>query len=479
MNTSSPYDLILGLDRSDQKVDLCLLDTHTGRRRSVVIDTAPEALWEWLFQLRQQHPEARVGLCLEQPAVHLISFLEAYAWITLHPINPITLQKYREAFVTSRAKDDTKDAEFLADLLLNHPTQLPVWAPQDSATRAVQQLVVHRRAVVDERTALSNRLIALLKQYFPQALTLCGDDLWRPLATAFLLKWPSLGAVQQAKPASVKAFYYIQGSRSATLLEQRLALLKKAVPVTDETAVIASFGLRVQLLCRQLQLVQRTVAEFDRQIAAAYAAHPDREIFASLPGAGPVLGPRLLASLGADRERFATAASVQCYTGVAPVTKRSGGSERIHRRYCCPKFHRQSFHEYAKESVLRSRWAAAFYLQQRTKGCAHHTAVRALAFKWQRVIWRCWQERRPYDERIYEAALHKAGSPIVALFDRVELGKSPWKNPAKKNSKTSCRITSEVSSATAAAARVERTVRSRTPATLERTAGRPFAAAHG
>ena len=143
--------------------------------------------------------------------------------------------------------------------------------------------------------------------------------------------------------------------------------------------------------------------------------------------------PRLLASLGSQRERFDSAGSLQCYTGVAPVTKRSGGSCRIHRRYLCPKFHRQSFHEYAGESILWSRWAAAFYLQQRTKGCAHHTAVRALAFKWQRVIWRCWQDRKPYDERIYEAALRKSGSPIVALFDKVELGKSPWKNPAKKN----------------------------------------------
>ena len=213
--TPTPYDLIIGLDRADQKADLCLLDTKTGQRRTVLIATAPEALWEWLAELRQQHPTARVGLCLEQPAVHLIPFLETYAWITLHPINPITLQKYREAFVTSRAKDDTKDAEFLADLLLNHPAQLPVWAPQDSATRAVQQLVAHRRAVVAERTAVCNRLIALLKQYFPQALTLCGDDLWRPLATAFLLKWPSLGAVQQARPATVKAFYYLHGSRSA------------------------------------------------------------------------------------------------------------------------------------------------------------------------------------------------------------------------------------------------------------------------
>ena len=436
MNTSHPYDLVIGLDRSDKKADLCLIDTRTGQRRSEIIDTAPEALWEWLLELRQQHPQARVGLCLEQPAVHLIPFLEAYDWITLHPINPITLQKYREAFVTSRAKDDTKDADFLADLLLTHHAKLPVWAPEDSATRAVQQLVFHRRAVVDERTGLSNRLIALLKSYFPQALILCGDDLWRPLATAFLLKWPSLQAVQKAKAATLKQFYYLHGSRSAKLVEQRLALIEKAVPVTDEKAVIGSFALRVQLVCRQLQLVQQSVSEFDRQIAAAYAAHPDRMIYASLPGAGPVLAPRLMASMGSQRERFAAAENLQHYTGIAPVTKRSGGSCYIHRRYLCPKFHRQSFHEYAKESILWSRWAAAYYLQQRSKGSPHHTAVRALAFKWQRIIWRCWQDHKPYDEPTYEAALQKNGSPLVALFDRVELGKSPFKNPANKLKKS-------------------------------------------
>jgi len=436
MNTSHPHDLVIGLDRSDKKADLCLIDTRTGQRRTQIIDTAPEALWEWLLELRQQHPQARVGLCLEQPAVHLIAFLESHDWITLHPINPITLQKYREAFVTSRAKDDTKDADFLADLLLTHHAKLPVWSPEDSATRAVQQLVFHRRAVVDERTGLSNRLIALLKSCFPQALVLCGQDLWRPLATAFLLKWPSLQAVQKAKPATLKQFYYLHGSRSAKLMEQRLALMAKAVPVSDETAVIESFALRVQLVCRQLQLVQRSVSEFDRQVAAAYATHPDRMIFASLPGAGPVLGPRLMASMGSQRERFGTAENLQHYTGIAPVTKRSGGSCYIHRRHLCPKFHRQSFHEYAKESILWSRWAAAYYLQQRSKGSPHHTAVRALAFKWQRIIWRCWQDHKPYDEPKYEAALQKNGSPLLALFDRVELGKSPFKNPVNKLKKS-------------------------------------------
>ena len=432
MNTSHPYDLVIGLDRSDKKADLCLIDTGTGQRRSQTIDTAPEALWEWLLELRQQHPQARVGLCLEQPAVHLIAFLESYDWITLYPINPITLQKYREAFVTSRAKDDAKDADYLADLLLTHHAKLKPWAPEDSATRAVQQLVFHRRAVVDERTGLTNRLIALLKQYFPQALVLCGEDFWRPLATRFLLKWPSLQAVQKAKPATLKQFYYLHGSRSAKLLEQRLALIAKAVPVTDETAVIESFVLRVQLVCRQLQLVQQTIAGYDHQIAAGLCGPSRPEIFASLPGAGPVLGPRLLASLGSQRERFGAAADLQHYTGIAPVTKRSGGSCYIHRRYLCPKFHKQSFHEYAKESILWSRWAAAYYLQQRTKGSPHHTAVRALAFKWQRIIWRCWQDRPPYEEQMYEAALRKKGSPLVALFDRVELGKSPFKNPVNK-----------------------------------------------
>jgi len=433
MDSSPPYDLIVGLDRSDRKADLHLIQTATGQRRSQTIDTSPEALWEWLLQLRQQHPQARLALCLEQPAAHLIAFLEAYDGITLYPINPITLQKYREAFVTSRAKDDAKDALYLAELLLNHHDKLKAWAPEDSQTRAVQQLVFHRRAVVDERTGLTNRLKALLKQYFPQALLLCGEDLWRPLATRFLLKWTSLQVVQKTKPATLKQFYHLNGSRSAKLMERRLALIQKAVPVTDDKAILDSFALRVQLICRQLQDVVTTIKTFDLRIAQAFKEHEDHQIFSSLPGAGPVLAPRLLATLGSQRERYDKAANLQHYTGIAPVTKQSGGKCHIHRRYLCPKFHRQSFHEYAKESVLWSRWAAAYYLQQRTKGSPHHTAVRALAYKWQRIIFRCWQNRKPYEEKTYEAALRKANSPLLTLLDKVELGKSPYKNHVNKN----------------------------------------------
>jgi transposase len=434
-DTKTAYDLVIGLDRSDRKADLHFIDTATGQARSETLASSPENLRQWLFKLRQDQPQGRLAICLEQPAGHLIPFLETYDWITLYPVNPVSLQKYRETFVTSRAKDDGKDARYLAELLLHHPDKLKAWKPQDSQTRLLQQLVAHRRAVVDERTALTNRLQALLKAYFPQALELCGEELWRPLATDFLLKWPTLTTVQKARPATLQQFYHRHGSRSQTLIAQRLKLREQAVPVSDEPALNQSFALRVQLVCRQLEQVLQTIKQYETQIAQAFAQHPDREIFASLPGAGPVLAPRLLTALGADRERFESAANLQRYTGIAPVTKQSGKMRRVHRRYLCPLFERQSFHEYAKESIRWCRWAAAYYLDQRTKGKPHHTAVRALAFKWQRVIWRCWMSRTPYQEAVYEAALRKSGSQLVPLLDQIEVGKNPVKKAVENEVK--------------------------------------------
>jgi transposase len=423
-HTTHPFDLVIGLDRSDQKADLHLIDTRAGTTRAQTIGTAPEALHEWLLELRREYSHARVAICLEQPAASLILFLESYAWLTLYAINPITLQKFREAFVTSRAKDDGKDARYLAELLCTHHDKLKAWQPDDAPTRLLQQLVSHRRAVIDERTALTNRLQSLLKQYFPQALELCGEDLWRPLATSFLLKWPTLQAVQKAKPATLKEFYYLHGSRSQKLIEQRLQCIACAIALTDEAAVLQSHTLRVRLICRQLQEVQRTVAEFEKRLSEVFAQHPQRAIFQSLPGAGPVLAPRLAASLGSERDRYASAKNLQCFSGIAPVTKQSGHSRYIHRRYRCPVFMKQSFHEYAGESIRFSRWAAAHYRHQRAKGAKHHAAVRSLAYKWQRIIWKCWHSHTRYDEAIYEAALKKSGSPLASLLDQIELGKS-------------------------------------------------------
>ena len=141
--------------------------------------------------------------------------------------------------------------------------------------------------------------------------------------------------------------------------------------------------------------------------------HSDSELFKSLPGAGNVFAPRLLVAFGSDRERYACAEDVIKYAGIAPVTQRSGQSTWVHWRYSCSKFLRQSFVEWTGESIKFSFWAHAFYQMQRDKGKSHHAAIRSLAFKWIRIIFRCWKNKTPYNESTYLMALKKRGSSLL------------------------------------------------------------------
>jgi len=118
--------------------------------------------------------------------------------------------------------------------------------------------------------------------------------------------------------------------------------------------------------------------------------------------------------MGSDRDRWQSADEVACLAGVAPVMERSGQSCWVRWRYFCPKFLRQTFHEYAGESIKHSFWAKAYYEQQRSRGKSHHAAVRSLAFKWVRIIFRCWQTRTAYDEVKYLESLRRKGSTLLA-----------------------------------------------------------------
>ena len=124
----------------------------------------------------------------------------------------------------------------------------------------------------------------------------------------------------------------------------------------------------------------------------------------------------MLSAFGSNRDRFQCAAEVQNLSGIAPVTERSGKSCWVHWRLACPKFLRQSFHEFAAQSILFSQWARAFYDQLRARGASHHAAVRTLAYKWIRILFRCWKTRTPYDEQIYLASLRRRGSPLCAAL---------------------------------------------------------------
>jgi transposase len=197
------------------------------------------------------------------------------------------------------------------------------------------------------------------------------------------------------------------------VLAQRIHAIKTAIPLTTDEGVIAPNVLLVQALTSQLRVTLDAIEAFDHAIAQRAQCHPDFPLFQALPGAGPVFASRLLVAFGEQRERYASAAELQKYAGIAPVTERSGKKVWVHWRLQCPKFLRQTFVEWAAESIRHSFWAQVYYQQQRDKGKAHQAAVRALAFKWIRILYRCWQDRTPYNESVYLQALNSRGSSLI------------------------------------------------------------------
>jgi transposase len=406
------FAALIGIDWSDTKHDICVVDSATGNQERSIIKQQPESLDEWVRDLRTRFRGERIAVCLEQSRGPLLYALLKYDFLVLYPINPKMLARFREAFSPSRAKDDPQDAEYLVELLVHHRRRLKAWLPDSEQTRELQLLVEHRRRLVSDQTRISNRLTALLKGYFPQVLA-WFPDIRTTMVCDFLLRWSSLDALKGVHRTTLKKFFCAHNSHRRETIATRLKAIKEAAPLVTDRAVINSSVLMVKALAAQMQTTLDAVHEFDAQIEALCHTHEDFDLFLSLPGAGRIYASRLLTALGSNRERWASADELLRFSGVAPVVERSGKSSWTRWRYFCPKFFRRSFVEYAGESIRHSAWAKAFYSMQREKGKSHQAAVRALAYKWIRIIWKCWQTRTKYDEARYVECLRKKGSALI------------------------------------------------------------------
>jgi transposase len=405
----------VGIDWADAKHDGCLQATGSAKRECFQLEHTPEAIDAWVTTLRMRFDGQPVAIGLELNKGPLVFALRKYDFLVLFPINPLTLARYREAFTPSRAKDDPTDAALQLELLLTHRDKLQPLNPQSPTMRALEQLVAHRRRVVGDKVRITNRLTSTLKNYFPQVLQWFQDK-DTLIFCDFLSRWPTLKAAQLARRTTLETFFRDHHVRSADVITQRRHAIKTATPLTTDEGVIAPNALLVQALVAQLRVTLQAIADFDIAIAQRAQTHPDFPLFQALPGAGPVFASRLLVAFGEQRARYASAAELQKYAGIAPVTERSGKKSWVHWRLQCPKFLRQTFVEWAAESIRHSFWAQIYYQQQRDKGKAHQAAVRALAFKWIRILSRCWQDHTPYDESAYLQALNQRGSSLMQNF---------------------------------------------------------------
>lgn len=413
--------LWIGLDWADRKHYLAVLPPGASAPSAHIVEQKPEALDSFFHGLRQQYPNSRLAVCIEQSRGPVIYALMKYDFVVVYPVNPRSLADFRRSFAVSGAKSDPRDGDLLCELGAKHHQRLRPLQPEDPVTRELRLLVEARRKFVDQRTSLGLQLAAALKCYYPLLLALFSDDPCSALALAFLRRWPNLQKLKSAKAGTLRAFFYQHNCRSEEIIEKRLAAIRSAAALTDDAAIRQPFELQALSLAKMIAVSEAIVTHYDEQIARTFQSHSEASLFASLPGAGAVLAPRLAALFGTRRENWASAEEFQCWTGVAPVTKQSGKSAFVVFRRARPLFIHQTMVEYAKSSIKFCPWAQQLYQDLKRKGKGTFAAFRTLAFKWLRILFRCWKNNTPYDETCYLRSLEKRG---VKLYQALYSGLS-------------------------------------------------------
>jgi transposase len=403
------FAAFVGLDWGDQKHCWALAPAGSEIPETGELNHTPEDVELWAIRLRERFVGRPIAVVLEQKRGAVVYMLLRYPHLSLYFAPPGMLAAYRKAFSSSGAKDDPGDAALLFDLLTRHRDQLRRCRLDTQDTRLLQLLVEDRRHIVDDKTRTVLRLTDCLKQYFPQLRKWFGA-LEAPLALDLLEKWPDLQQLRAAHPGTLRRFFRQHHCRKEDRIRQFIEQIQAAVDATVDPVVVEACSRRALGLVKVLRVLQANIAELEKRIDELTAAHPDAAVFRSFPGAGDATVPRMIAAWGTDRDRFPSAYEMLCLSGIAPVQKASGKTCVVTFRLPCPKFLRQTFHEFAGQSIPHSAWAKAFYEQQIARGVSHHTAVRKLAYKWIRILFRCWKDRQPYDEQRYLGSLRRRGA---------------------------------------------------------------------
>ena len=254
-----------------------------------------------------------------------------------------------------------------------------------------------------QRVALANQLRALLERFWPGAAAIFAD-IASPIALAFLTRYPTPHRAARLGERRLAQFLGQHAYCGRRPVAELLARLHRAPASQVGQAEAEASGDIVRAIVAVLGPLVAHIQHLSAAIAAALPQHPDGRLVQSLPRSGAVNAAQILAELGDDRARFSTDDQLAAEAGLAPVTQASGKHHAVVFRWACNKRLRRALTTFADNSRHASRWAALVYQRARARGCRHPHAIRILARAWARVLWRCWQDRTPYDITRHRAA---------------------------------------------------------------------------
>ena len=312
-------------------------------------------------------------------------------------IHPNQVKAARPRFAVAHGKSDRFDAYVLAELARTDAHRFRALRPDGDETKALKALTRAREDLVGVRVELANQLRAQLAAFWPGALIFADVD--SPISLAFLKRCPSPADAKGLGPKRLAGFlarHRYCGRRSPEELLERMrsAPAGRAGELETEARRAVVVG-----LVAALEPIVAEISELTSQIRGALAAHPDREVFAPLfRDPKTAISPAtLIAELGDCRERYPTEAAMAADAGMSPVALESGKLRVATFRRACDKRLRAAVARLADSTRHWHPWAREVYRRARARGQDHPHAIRTLGRAWIRVLWRCWQNREPYD----------------------------------------------------------------------------------
>jgi len=389
----------IGIDWADDHHNIYVTDDSAQRLDSFQIKHSYEGLQLLKSKVEKLTPDkSQVIFALEKSQGLLAGFILQQGY-TLYSINPKAVDRYRDRYRSSGAKDDDFDALVLANILRTDRARFQPLLPDSPLVREIRILVQDENTFIRQLTRLTHQLDASLKEYYPVARELFCD-LAQPITLDFLESFPTPESTQQLTSVHLREFlkehHYRRLNRTSQLYEK---ITRPQMPV--EPFITRAKSHQMLTLVKQIRSLLKSMAEYDRLISELFQQHPDHEIYESLPEAGGRLAPRLLVVMGDRRERYPDFRSLQCTVGTAPITKSSGKYKHVQMRYACIKFGRDTFWQFAFCSKNASQWAQVYYAQQRAKDKSHSVALRALSNKWSKIIYTMWKTGTKYSEEYH------------------------------------------------------------------------------
>ena len=405
-----------GVDWGDKAHAVCVASEEGDQVHGRSIPHSAAGVADLIATLRQF--EGLAGIAIETPRHVLVDALLKEGF-TVYPVNPKQSHQWRLCQSVSGPKNDLRDARGLANGLRLYSKELRALRPEDDQVRVLAQLCEQEQRLIERRTALVCALEAALKAYFPAALAWFPN--WaQPAPWRFVKAFPTPEALADATKQKLCGWFKTHKLPLTPDRLERIEQRREALALTADPLLHTAHGLRTAALAGELLALQEGIDQHRREIENLFSKIAGSGIFASLPGAGAKLAPRLLCMFGSDKSRYASAHSVCMLAGAVPIEFESGGKCSVSFRRGCRKGYRNTLHQFAWVSIRYCAWANAFYKSCRQRRQSHGLALRNLAAKWLKIIFRMWQNNEPYDDLRYRDALTKTGSPLVQLICAVD-----------------------------------------------------------